>query len=89
MTGIARVYRWEIAKLLAQKRTFLGLGAAALVPVIFVVVLVLKSGGPNDVPLGRYIRDTGLAVAVRRAVLHVDLGAAADHVPGRGRHRGV
>src|SRR5205807_8029241 len=28
----------------------------------FVVVLVLQTGGPNDVPLGRYIRDTGLAV---------------------------
>jgi ABC-2 type transport system permease protein len=25
-------------------------------------VLVLQTGGPNDVPLGRYIRDTGLAV---------------------------
>jgi ABC-2 type transport system permease protein len=62
MTGALRVYRWELAKLLAQKRTYLGLGAAMLVPVIFVVVLVLQSGGPNDVPLGRYIRDTGLAV---------------------------
>jgi ABC-2 type transport system permease protein len=62
VSGVVRVYRWEVAKLLAQKRTFLGLGAAAAVPVIFVVVLVLKSGGPNDVPLGRYIRDTGLAV---------------------------
>jgi ABC-2 type transport system permease protein len=62
MTAVARVYRWELAKLLAQKRTYLGLGAAMLVPVIFVVVLVLQSGGPNDVPLGRYIRDTGLAV---------------------------
>ena len=49
-------------KLLAQKRTYLGLGAAILVPIIFVVVLVLQTGGPNDVPLGRYIRDTGLAV---------------------------
>ena len=62
MTAVARVYRWELAKLLAQKRTYLGLGAAVLVPVIFVVVLVLQTGGPNDVPLGRYIRDTGLAV---------------------------
>ena len=25
-------------------------------------MLVLQTGGPNDVPLGRYIRDTGLAV---------------------------
>src|SRR5437660_4623896 len=62
MTVVAKVYRWELAKLLAQKRTFLGLGAAVLVPIIFVVVLLLQTGGPNDVPLGRYIRDTGLAV---------------------------
>ena len=62
MSAVAKVYRWEIAKLLAQKRTYLGVGTAALVPVIFVVVLVLQTGGPNDVPLGRYIRDTGLAV---------------------------
>jgi ABC-2 type transport system permease protein len=62
MTALARIYRWEIAKLLAQKRTYLGLGTAIAVPVIFVLVLVLRSGGPNDVPLGRYIRDTGLAV---------------------------
>ena len=62
MTGVIRVYRWEIAKLLAQKRTYLGVGTAIAVPIIFVTVLVLKSGGPNDVPLGRYIRETGLAV---------------------------
>jgi ABC-2 type transport system permease protein len=61
MTGVAKVYRWEVAKLLAQKRTYLGLGSAMLVPLIFVVVLLIQTGGPNDVPLGRYIRDTGLA----------------------------
>ena len=55
------VYKWEILKLLAQKRTYLGLGAAMLVPMIFVTVLILKTGGPNDIPLGRYIRETGLA----------------------------
>jgi ABC-2 type transport system permease protein len=62
MTGTLRIYRWEVSKLLAQKRTYLGLGTAALVPIIFVVVLVFQSGGPNEVPLGRYIRETGLAV---------------------------
>ncbi len=62
MTAVAKVYRWEIAKLLAQKRTFLGLGAAMVVPLAFVTVLVLRSGGPNDIPLGRYIRETGLVV---------------------------
>ena len=60
MTAVARIYRWELVKLLAQKRTYLGLGAAMIVPVIFVVVLQIQSGGPNDVPLGRYIRDSGI-----------------------------
>src|SRR3954471_6669130 len=59
--GFAHVYRWELAKLLAQKRTYLGLGVAILVPIIFVVVLLFQSGGPNDILLGRHIRDTGLA----------------------------
>jgi ABC-2 type transport system permease protein len=62
VTGVATVYRWELAKLLAQKRTYLGLGAAILVPIVFVVVLVFQTGGPNDIPLGRSIRETGLAV---------------------------
>jgi ABC-2 type transport system permease protein len=60
VSAVAKVYRWEIAKLLAQKRTYLGLGAAMLVPVIFVVVLQIQSGGPTDVILGRYIRDSGI-----------------------------
>src|SRR6476646_450232 len=58
--GTARIYRWEIVKLLAQKRTYLGLFTAMIVPVIFVVVLQIQTGGPNDVPLGRYIRDSGI-----------------------------
>ena len=58
---MTRVYKWEILKLLAQKRTYLGLGASMLVPLIFVLVLVFKTGGPNDIPLGRNIRETGLA----------------------------
>src|SRR6476469_1456090 len=58
---MTRVYKWEILKLLAQKRTYLGVGVVMIVPVIFVTVLLLKPGGPNDIPLGRYIRDTGLA----------------------------
>ena len=61
MTAVARVYKWELLKLLSQKRTYLGVGAAMLVPLIFVLVLVFKTGGPNDIPLGRYIRQTGLA----------------------------
>jgi ABC-2 type transport system permease protein len=59
---VTRVYKWELLKLLAQKRTYLGLGVAMLVPLIFTFVLIIKPGGPNDIPLGRYIRETGLAL---------------------------
>jgi ABC-2 type transport system permease protein len=58
---VTRVYKWELLKLLAQKRTYIGLGTAMVVPVVFVVVLLVQQGGPNDIPLGRYIRQTGLA----------------------------
>src|SRR5207244_5620391 len=58
------VYRWEIAKLLVQKRTYLGLVAAMGIPLAFVIVLLARSGGPNDalLGLGRHVRDTGLVV---------------------------
>lgn len=60
--GVLTVYRWELRKLRAQKRTYLGLGAAALVPIIFVVALATRGDSPNDVAFGRYVHDTGLAI---------------------------
>src|SRR5690348_18509530 len=62
MTGALVVYRWELRKLLSQKRTYLGLGAAVVVPIIFVVALAIQKGSPNDVAFGRYVRESGLAV---------------------------
>ncbi len=62
MTGALVVYRWELRKLISQKRTYLGLGAAMLVPLIFVVALSLQKGQPNDVAFGRYVRESGLAI---------------------------
>ena len=59
--GTLTVYRWELRKLRAQKRTYLGLGAAALVPIVFSVAVAIQPGEPADVPFGRYINDTGLA----------------------------
>jgi len=56
------VYRWELRKLRSQKRTYLGLGAAAIVPLIFIIALLSSSGGPDDVPFGRFVKETGLAV---------------------------
>src|SRR5579864_1953323 len=61
VVATALVYRWELLKLRAQKRTYLGLGAAALVPVAFVLALLFRSGRPTDVPLGKYLRESGLA----------------------------
>ena len=62
--GVGTVYRWEVRKLIAQKRTYIGLGAAVLVPLIFVVGLALDTsgGGPDGLPFGSYVRETGLAI---------------------------
>jgi ABC-2 type transport system permease protein len=61
--GVGAVYRWELRKLRAQKRTFIGLGAAVAVPLIFVIALTAdSSGGPESLPFSAYVRETGFAV---------------------------
>jgi ABC-2 type transport system permease protein len=60
--GVLTVYRWELRKLRSQKRTYIGLGAAVVVPLIFVAAVAIRNGGPEDVAFGRYIHDTGLAI---------------------------
>jgi ABC-2 type transport system permease protein len=64
MTGTLIAYRWEARKLLSQKRTYIGVGAAILLPVVFVVVMSLQTGGPYDAPLGHNLRHTGLAIVL-------------------------
>ncbi len=60
--GVGTVYLWELVKLRAQKRTYIGLGAALLVPMIFIVALLTGDGGPDGIPFGRYVRESGLAI---------------------------
>jgi ABC-2 type transport system permease protein len=62
--GTVAVYRWELRKLVAQKRTFIGVGAALAVPLIFIVALLADAGdgGPEGVPFAEYVRETGLAI---------------------------
>jgi ABC-2 type transport system permease protein len=62
--GVGAVYRWELRKLVAQKRTFIGLGAAVAVPLIFVIVLAADGGGggPEGLAFAEYVRETGFAV---------------------------
>lgn len=64
MTATLTVWRWELRKLLSQKRTYIGIGAAGLLPVLFVVVMALQRGGPYDVPLGHNLRRTGVVLAL-------------------------
>jgi ABC-2 type transport system permease protein len=42
MPGVATVFRWELFKLRHQKRTYLGLGMAILVPILFVLAIHLR-----------------------------------------------
>ena len=58
------VYRWELRKLGSQKRTYIGIGAAALLPVAFVSVMAVQTGGPYDVPLGHNLRQTGIPLTL-------------------------
>ena len=62
--GVLTVYCWELRKLRSQKRTYLGLGAAMVVPLIFVSAIAVHGGqrGAEDIVFGRYIHQTGLAI---------------------------
>ncbi|HUO69596.1 MAG TPA: ABC transporter permease [Solirubrobacteraceae bacterium] len=61
--GVGVVYRWELTKLRYQKRTYLGLGAAAIVPILFVLAIHFRHnrhGG--DFAFASYLNRSGLAV---------------------------
>ncbi|HEV3129051.1 MAG TPA: ABC transporter permease [Solirubrobacteraceae bacterium] len=61
--GVATVYRWELLKLRYQKRTYLGLGASIIVPILFTVAVHFRHdrhGG--DFAFSTYLTKSGLAV---------------------------
>jgi len=60
--GVRTVYVWELRKLAAQKRTYIGLGCTLLVPLIFIASLLADDGGPEGIPFGNYVRESGLAI---------------------------
>jgi len=60
-----RAYAWEVRKLAAQRRTYLGLAAAAVAPVVLVVAIRVRPPQPTDPGSPfflRYAVDSGLAV---------------------------
>ncbi len=60
------VWRWELRKLVAQKRTYLGLFLATILPVVFVVVenVHQRGGGGRDNIFAAQITQSGLATPV-------------------------
>jgi ABC-2 type transport system permease protein len=61
--GVFTVYRYELMKLRFQKRTYLGLGAAAIVPIIFTVAVHINHHGRGgDFAFASYLDRSGLAV---------------------------
>jgi ABC-2 type transport system permease protein len=59
-------YRWELRKLVSQKRTYLGLGLAVLLPLIFVVSQLIRGHPPRgaDSIFATEIFQSGLATPV-------------------------
>jgi ABC-2 type transport system permease protein len=60
------VLRWELRKLVSQKRTYLGLGLAVILPLIFVLVQRLRSHRGHDQGniFASHITQSGLATPV-------------------------
>lgn len=90
--GTLTAYRWELRKLVAQKRTYLGWAITVLVPLAFSIALSLRSGEPRDVAFGTYVHQSGLAIPLVlltftagflfplvTALVSGDIVAAEDH----------
>ena len=65
MIGALVVYRWELRKLVSQKRTYLGFGLAIVLPLIFVIVQSLRhSHDHGENIFASQITHSGLATPV-------------------------
>ena len=75
--SLVRVYGWEIRKLVRQKRTWWGLGAAAVYALAFVLALSLKknAGIPPDIPLAKQVTRTGVVLPLALLAFATFFGA--------------
>jgi ABC-2 type transport system permease protein len=64
--SLLTVYRWELRKLVSQKRTYMGLGLAVILPLIFVIVQNVHQhhGRAGDSIFASEITQSGLATPV-------------------------
>jgi len=91
----ARALRWELRKLAAQRRTWIGIGAAAAAPVLLAVAIVVHPPEPTDSGLPFFLRfavESGFALPLLSllfaalflfplvtALVAGDIVAAEDH----------
>jgi ABC-2 type transport system permease protein len=60
--SVLTVYRWELTKLRFLKRTYLGLGLAVIVPIIFAVAIHFRHSRHGDFAFAAYLNRSGLAL---------------------------
>ena len=74
MSGTLVAYRWELVKLVAQRRTWLGLATAVIGPIVY-LLLELTQGPPHG-PLTNNLGHTGVGFALVVVKLIAVIGPA-------------
>jgi ABC-2 type transport system permease protein len=74
MGGTLTAYRWELVKLAAQKRTWLGIATAAIGPIVYLLLEITQ--GPPGAPLASNLGHTGVGFALVVFKLIVVVGPA-------------
>jgi ABC-2 type transport system permease protein len=66
LAAVFVTYYWELRKLAAQKRSWVGIAAAAIVQLVFLISIQISKVTPNDGPyadpMGQGLRHSGLAL---------------------------
>ena len=75
--SLLRAYAWETRKLVRQKRTWWGLGAAVVYALAFVLALSLKknAGIPPDIPLAKQVTKTAAVLPLALLAFATFFGA--------------
>jgi ABC-2 type transport system permease protein len=74
MVATLTAYRWELVKLAAQKRTWLGIATAAVGPIVYLLLEITQ--GPPGAPLASNLGHTGVGFALVVFKLIVVVGPA-------------
>jgi ABC-2 type transport system permease protein len=74
MGSTLTAYRWELFKLAAQKRTWLGIATAAIGPIVYLLLEITQ--GPPGAPLASNLGHTGVGFALVVFKLIVVVGPA-------------